>query len=72
MVENMDLIKDNWTAQDVKDFQNWEFELKGDEYNCKWEQRIVNTALECFARTSEKLKLLQNKFRKTTFIVFWI
>lgn len=70
MVENMDLIKDNWTAQDVKDFQNWEFELKGDEYNCKWEQRIVNTTLECFARTSEKTKVVAKQIQKGNFYSF--
>lgn len=66
----MDLIKDNWTRKDVDEFQKWEFTLKGDEYNCKWEQRIVNTNLECFARTSEKTKDVVKQIKKGNFCGF--
>lgn len=66
----MDLIKDNWTRKDVDEFQKWEFALKGDEYNCKWEQKIVNTSLECFARTSEKAKNVARQIKKGDFCGF--
>lgn len=66
----MDLVKDNWTRQDIEEFQNWEFELKGDEHNCKWEQRIVNTGLECFARTSAKAKDVVRQIKKGNFYEF--
>lgn len=66
----MDLVKDNWTRKDIDEFQKWEFTFKGDEYNCKWEQKIVNTNLECFARTSEKAKDVVKQIKKGDFCGF--
>lgn len=66
----MNLVRDNWTEKDVKEFQEWEFELKGDEYNCAWEKKIVNTNLECFARTSAKAKDAVKQIKKGDFYQF--
>lgn len=66
----MDLVRQNWSKGDIKDFHEREQFLKGDEHNCEWEQRIVNTGLECFARTSAKAKDAVKLIKKGNFYEF--
>lgn len=66
----MDLVKENWTENDILNFHQWSLKLKGDDYDCKWEKRIVNTELECFARTSAKAKDCVKQIKKGNYISF--
>lgn len=66
----MNLIKEKWTKKDISDFYKFEKTLKGDSINCSWEQRIVNTKLPCYARTSTKAREVANKISKGNFLSF--
>jgi len=66
----MELIRNQWKNEDILEFKKYEKTLIGDENNCKWEQRIVNTKLQCFARTSAKAKEIAKQLKKGNFIEF--
>lgn len=66
----MDLIKEHWTNKDIEEFIQYEAELIGDENDCSWEQRIVNTKLKCFGKTSQKAKILTKSIKKGNFYEF--
>ena len=66
----MELKRDNWQTTDIDKFKIYENTLKGEPFDCEWEQRIVNTKLECFARTSSKARLCFNDIKKGNYIEF--
>lgn len=66
----MELKKDNWSRVDFEEFDEYVKSLKGDENDCAWEKRIVNTNLECFARTSSKAKDIVKELKKGNYIQF--
>lgn len=66
----MELIKQHWTKSDIEEFEEFENTLKGDALNCEWEQRIVNTKLECFARTSSKAREVAKQIKKGAYLEF--
>lgn len=69
-MEGMNLIKDKWTKTDFDEFETWQQTIKGDENNCMWEQRIVNTKLECLARTSAKAKEAVKEIKTGNYLSF--
>lgn len=69
-MDEMNLVKDFWTENDFKEFETWQKSLKGDDYNCSWEQKIVNTKLKCLARTSEKAKEAVKQIKKGNYLSF--
>jgi len=64
------LNKEKWTQKDINQYHNYVKKLKGEKINCQWEKRIVNTKLECFARTSTKAAILVNQIVKGNYISF--
>lgn len=66
----MNLVIDNWTSEDIDNFHEYEKSFLGDEKACEWEQKIVNTKLKCFGKTSSKAKILVKEIKKGNFISF--
>jgi len=66
----MELVKNNWTTKDFEELKAYCKTLKGDQFNCEWEQRIINTKLECFARTSTKARTIANQIKKGNYMEF--
>jgi len=66
----MKLCKNKWTNIDIKSYQKYALSLKGDKLNCQWEQRIVNTKLPCFARSSTKAREVAKQIAKGNYLNF--
>lgn len=66
----MELIKVKWSQCDLKDFDKWIMTLKGEDKDCQWEQRIVNTKLDCYGRTSAKAKDIVKELKKGSYLDF--
>lgn len=66
----MELVKNNWTDSDIEEFEKFEQTLKGSIRDQEWEQRIVNTKLNCFGRTSAKAKEVAKQIAKGNFLEF--
>ena len=66
----MNLINDNWTKQDLAEFYDYEKSLASDEKSCSWEKRIVNTALPCYGKTSEKADVAAKEIKKGDYLGF--
>ena len=66
----MKLDLQNWTDEDIKNYQKYVLSLKGDNFNCEWEKRIVNTKLMCLARTSTKAKEIAKQILKGNYLSF--
>lgn len=66
----MELIKANWAKCDLEEFDKWIMTLKGEDKDCQWEQRIVNTKLECYGRTSAKAKDIVKELKKGNYLDF--
>lgn len=66
----MNFNLENWTDDDIASYQDYMISLKGDDYNCEWERRIVNTKLLCLARTSTKAREVANKIAKGNYLSF--
>ena len=64
------LKKDTWLNADLQEYRAYINTIKGDENNCLWEQRIVNTALPCVARSCEKARAISNAIFKGNYIEF--
>ena len=59
-----------WTDEDICKYQEYMLSLKGDDYNCEWERRIVNTNLLCLARTSTKARSVAKEIAKGNYLSF--
>jgi len=66
----MELIKSVWTKDDIVEFHLFEQSFKGADRDCEWEQRIVNTKLDCYGKTSSKVKDVVKSVKKGNFISF--
>ena len=66
----MNFIKDIWTDQDFNELRQYAKSIKSDENDCQWEQRIVNTKLECFGRTSTKAREIVKQIKKGNYLDF--
>ena len=68
--ENMELKREHWDKKDFEELRTFEESIKGDDNNCEWEKRIVNTALPCMARTSSKARQYYREIKKGNYIEF--
>lgn len=59
-----------WTDEDICKYEEYMLSIKGDDFNCEWEKRIVNTRLSCIARTSSKAKVVSKEIAKGNFLSF--
>lgn len=66
----MELIKEHWSKKDIEEYRTFAKSVMGDEYNCAWEQRIINTKLKCFARTATKARELARDIGKGNYLEF--
>lgn len=66
----MELTKKTWSEKNFCEFREWQKSLKGDDLNASWEQRIVNTKLDCLAKTSTKAKDAVKQIKKGNYISF--
>lgn len=66
----MSFVKQNWNFTDILQFKEYEKSLKSTLKDCAWEQRIVNTKLECFGKTSFKAKQLAKEIKKGNSLSF--
>lgn len=66
----MDFVKENWTSEDFKRLNNYAHSIKSSENDCMWEQRITNTNLECFGRTSTKAREIVKQIKKGNYLDF--
>lgn len=66
----MELVKQHWTKKDIDEFYNFEQTLIGTEKECVWEQKIVNTKLKCYGKTSSKAKEVAKQIKKGNFCEF--
>lgn len=64
------LIKQNWNEKDFEDYRDYLNKIKGDEKNCMWEKRIVNTKLPCMAKSCEKARVITSAILKGNYINF--
>lgn len=71
----MELIKDKWTKNDIKPFQEYLKSFSKGEEKSKWEGRIVNTNMPCIAVPSEKVHEICKQICKGNYLSFvelWI
>ena len=66
----MELVKERWTKSDILDFKNYEKTLVGSEKDTYFEQKIVNTKLKCFGRTSTKAREIAKQIKKGNYQEF--
>lgn len=66
----MDLIKEKWDEQDFKLFKTFERGLKRSEHQCKWEQNITQTKLECLGPLSKEVKKVSAEIKRGNFLSF--
>lgn len=66
----MRLNKEEWTQNDIKEFQDLLFSLKRDEKKCAWEQNITKTNLPCLAILSKDAKEITKEIAKGNFLSF--
>ena len=71
----MELIKENWTQEDVKPFIEYLNTFSKGKEKGTWEQRIVNTSLPCIAVPSTVIDRISKQIFKGNYISFlnlWI
>lgn len=66
----MEFVKEIWKKQDIEEYYWFSQTLIGDEKSCTWEQKIVNTKLKCFGKTSDKAKKIVKEIKKGNFVSF--
>ena len=69
-LELENLIKPHWTAKDIKEYREYINKIIGDELNCGWEQRIVNTKLPCCAQSCTKARPIASAIFKGNYNEF--
>ena len=60
----MDWNIEQWTDRDVQALWQYQQTLMGSQRDCVWEQRIVNTALPCYGRTSAKARAVAKQIAR--------
>lgn len=66
----MNLVRNIWTKDDIKEFHEYEKTLIADEKDCFWEKKICVTSLPCYGRTSAKAKDAAKEIKKGDYISF--
>lgn len=66
----MNLSKEYWKSKDFEEFRAYQESVKGSLENQKWEQRIVNTKLDCLAKTSTKAREMAKQIKKGNYFEF--
>lgn len=66
----MQLIKENWTKDDIKEFIEFEKTLKGNQKEIEFEQKIVLTKLPCYGKTSSKAREIYKQIKKGNYSEF--
>lgn len=66
----MQLIKEHWTKDDIKEFIEFEKTLKGTQKEIEFEQKIVLTKLPCYGKTSSKAKEIYKQIKKGNYLEF--
>ena len=66
----MQLIKEHWNKKDIKEFQEYLLTFSKGQEKGEWEQRIVNTKLNCIAVPSQTVKKITNEIGKGNFLEF--
>lgn len=66
----IDLVRDNWSKEDIVAFHEYGKSLKGSDKDCEWEKRIINTSLECFGKTSTKAREAVSQIKKGNYVEF--
>ena len=66
----MDLVRTDWTDDDIADFLAYLKTLSKGEEKAKWEQRIVNTAMPCLAVPSPEVKRIVKQIAKGNYRAF--
>ena len=66
----MELKREHWGKEDFEELRRFEESIKGDNKNCEWEKRIVNTSLPCMARTSSKARQYYKEIKKGNYKEF--
>lgn len=63
-MKDFDLIKENWTEQDGKEFSEWLAAQALSSEKCRFEKKIVNTALPCIAIPAPRTKEIAKEINK--------
>lgn len=66
----MQLVKDIWTQADFKEYYENQKSLIGSEKEISFEQKVVNTRLLCYGKTSFKAKEWAKQIKKGNFLSF--
>ncbi|MBQ9514277.1 MAG: DNA alkylation repair protein [Clostridia bacterium] len=66
----MQLIKDKWTKSDIEEYYESQKALIGSEKDRAFEQKIVNTRLFCYGKTSFKAKEWAKLIKKGNYLSF--
>ena len=69
-IEVENLTKQSWSKSEFEEYRKYIESIKGDELNCKWEQRIVNTKLPCCAQSCTKARSIASAIFKGNYIEF--
>ncbi|MBQ3047915.1 MAG: DNA alkylation repair protein [Clostridia bacterium] len=64
------LNKSTWNNADFDDYYLFLNTIKGNDFNCAWEQKIVNTKLPCFSIGSKNTRLIANEIYKGNYTDF--
>jgi len=70
---NMDtniLINSSWNDKAFAKYRTYILSILGDNENCEWEQRIVNTNLPCCAKSCSKARQIASKIMKGNYYEF--
>jgi len=68
IIYNMELIKENWNNEHIKDLTSYLMTFSKGEESAKWEQRIVNTQMKCLAVPTPTIRQITNQIAKGNFI----
>ena len=69
-MEDNILIKEHWTKDDIKVFQNYLQKFSKGRDKAEWERRIVNTSLPCLAVPSPIVNQIIKQIAKGNFMEF--
>lgn len=66
----MNLIKDNWTKEDARLFNEYLMSFSKGKEKGEWEKRILNTSLPCIAVPSNDVKNITKEISKGNYMSF--
>jgi 3-methyladenine DNA glycosylase AlkD len=65
----MNLIKDNWTKQDIEEFNNYLYSLRNED-KMKWSKNILQTNMNVLAMKTKDVKDISREISKGNYISF--